>query len=62
MGNRLRVWRGSLIGDSLIAWVSLGGCFFFFFFLFRLLVVMRLWVCDFVVILDGCFSFSFCGC
>ena len=32
---------------------------FFFFFLFRLLVVMRLWVCDLVVILEGCFSSSF---
>ena len=34
----------------------------FFFFLFRLLVVMRLWICDLVVILEGCFSFSFSGC
>ena len=60
MGHRLRVRRGSLISGSLIAWVSLGGCFSFF--LFQLLVVMRLWVCDLVVILEGCFSFSFSGC
>ena len=30
MGHRLRVRCGSLIGGSLIAWVSLGGCFSFF--------------------------------
>ena len=32
---------------------------FFFFFLFRLLVVMRLWVCDLVVILEVVFLFLF---
>ena len=40
--------------------LSFGGCFSFF--LFQLLVVMRLWVYDLVVILESCFSFSFSGC
>ena len=57
-----------LVVMRLWVWVyDFGGFFFFFlfffFFSFRLLVVMRLWVlvwvCDLVVILVGCFSFSF---
>ena len=51
-----------LVVMRLWVWVCDFGGFFFFFF-FRLLVVMRLWVlvwvCDLVVILVGCFSFSF---
>ena len=42
MGHRLRVWSGSLIGGSFSVVV--------FLFPFPILVVMRLWVCDLVVI------------
>ena len=53
--------------EGSLAWVSdrwvsnhvgLSRCLFFF-FLFRFLVVMRLWVFDLVVILEGCFFFFF---
>ena len=69
------VWVMDLAGvgigvEGRSAWVSDRWVFdrvglswwLFIFFLFRLLVVMRLWVCDLVVILEGYFSFSFSGC
>ena len=67
--SALRVDRRGLSAKS-SEWVSdwwVSNCVglsrgLFFFFLFRLLVVMRLWICDLVVILEGCFSFSFSGC
>ena len=51
--SELRVDRRGLLAKSFV-WVSnsMGlSQWLFFFFLFRLLVVMRLWVCDLVVIL-----------
>ena len=51
--SELRVDRRGSMAKSFV-WVSnsMGlSQWLFFFFLFRLLVVMRLWVCDLVVIL-----------
>ena len=64
-------WRRSSVKSSALVfdrWVS--NCvgfsrWLFFFFLFRLLVVMRLWVCDLVMILvvggHGCDNGSCCS-